>query len=67
MKHELRINGDEREGLITIENYTRGKAIRLMCTECMGYEENPIDCTSNHCPLFPYRKRTYMAFKSETT
>lgn len=42
-------------GLIELD-ITRNKAIKLFCTECMGYgEENIKNCTSIHCPLYPYR------------
>ena len=42
-------------GTITIENYSRTKAIRLMCSECMGFESDTKGCTDYKCPLFPYR------------
>ena len=62
MKHTIRINGEEVEGTKTIEPYTRGLAIKVMCTECMGYEGSPQkDCTSERCPLYPYRGKTRIA------
>ncbi len=45
-------------GTVTFKNYTKGNAIKIHCTECMGWETNPADCTSPMCPLFPFRKRT---------
>lgn len=42
-------------GTVTINNYIRSKAIKLMCSECMGFDENPKNCTDNRCPLFPFR------------
>jgi hypothetical protein len=30
-------------------------AIRAFCQECLGYEENPIECTAVFCPLFMKR------------
>jgi len=42
-------------GTITIENYSRTKAIKLMCSECMGFESDTKGCTDFKCPLFPYR------------
>lgn len=36
-------------------------AIKLMCTECMGFESDPAGCTSVFCPLFPYRKKTLLS------
>jgi hypothetical protein len=59
MKHVVRTNiGTTKE----IDTYTRGKAIRIHCTECMGHESDPRDCTSLMCALYPYRKKTYMAY-----
>ena len=60
MNHTVRTNEDGRK---EIEKYTRSKAIRIHCTECMGHEENPAKCTSKNCALFPYRKKTYMAYE----
>ena len=63
MKHTVR----HRNGKTTvIDNYTRGKAIKLMCSECMGFESHPKDCTDPLCPLFPYRGIT-MANRVEHT
>ena len=39
----------------------RNEAIKLHCTECMG-DQNPKDCTSPLCALFPFRKATRLAF-----
>lgn len=40
----------------TIDNYvSRSKAIKLMCTECMGWAANPKGCTDTKCPLYPFR------------
>ena len=36
----------------------RRLAIFLMCTECLGWEGQPKDCTSPLCPLFPFRGAT---------
>ena len=33
----------------------RKQAILLMCTECLGWEHHPKDCTAPLCPLFPFR------------
>ena len=42
-----------------IKNYTRAKAIKLFCVECMGFEWNYIkDCTAKLCPLYPFRGAT---------
>lgn len=38
-----------------IDNYTTLKAIKIMCTECMGFECDPRkECTSKKCPLYPF-------------
>ena len=29
-----------------------------MCAECLGWEDDPKDCTSTLCPLYPLRRRT---------
>jgi len=36
-------------------------AIKLHCTECMGFEGNPRDCTSPLCALYPFRGLTRRA------
>ena len=36
----------------------RSKAIKAKCTECMGWEGDPKQCTAIHCPLYPWRGRT---------
>lgn len=37
---------------------TRKVAMAAFCSECMGFEENPADCTSKLCPLYPFRAKT---------
>ena len=46
-------------GTITLESYTRQKAISAYCSECEGWEGNVRDCTVKTCPLYPYRRKTY--------
>jgi len=53
-KHTVRT---KEQGYITL-SLSRARAIKLMCTECMGWETNPKECTDPHCPLFLYRGRT---------
>ena len=48
----------EDGGTITIQDFTQRKAIKAFCTACLGWETHPKDCTSTHCPLFPYRGKT---------
>lgn len=55
LSHTVRARSGEK---ITIEGITRGRAIKLFCTECLGWEDNPADCTDQLCPLFPYRGKT---------
>jgi hypothetical protein len=37
---------------------TRKLAMAAFCTECLGFEDNPAECTSPLCPLFPWRVKT---------
>lgn len=39
--------------------YGRKLAIYLKCTECLGWEDNPRDCTGKLCPLYPFRGKTF--------
>ena len=43
---------------------TPRKAIKLHCTQCMGYEGNPIDCGIETCPLYLYRGKTLITHKN---
>lgn len=43
---------------VEIRPYGRKIAMSAMCTECLGFETNPAECTSPLCPLFPFRVRT---------
>lgn len=45
-------------GFITINKYSKTRAIALMCSECCGFESNPQQCPIKECPLFPYRRAT---------
>jgi hypothetical protein len=29
---------------------------------CLGFEENPKNCTSRMCPLYPFRGKTLLAY-----
>ena len=64
-EHTVRTNKHDGTGRITLSPYTRGMAIRLHCTECLGFEGNPKDCTSPACALYPFRKKTFMAYEKE--
>ena len=62
MQHTVRTKDG---GTKTVGVYTRGLAIKLHCTECLGNESDPKKCTSPMCALYPYRARTYLAYKSD--
>ena len=49
-------------GTITVP-LNRGKAIKAMCTECLGWSEDPKGCTSPLCPLYPFRGKILIAYK----
>lgn len=44
-------NGD----LVQVGAYSPRKAIKAFCTECLGFETHPKDCTASSCPLYPFR------------
>lgn len=44
---------------------TRNKAIKLMCTECLGWEAHPESCTAPLCPLYAYRGKCQASFRSD--
>lgn len=40
----------------TFDDYTRGKAIKQFCRDCMGgVVEQVRSCTATKCPLFAFR------------
>jgi len=67
MKHTVRNNEYDQtpENTVEIEPYGRRRAIMLHCTECMGFEQHPSECTSKLCALYPYRGKSTMAYKKE--
>lgn len=52
-------------GYITLSPYTKNDAIKVFCTECLGFETNPKDCTAPNCPLYCYRGRTLRTQKGD--
>lgn len=44
-------------------SYTRALAIRLHCTECLGWQTHPRDCTDTTCALFPFRGKSLRAMR----
>ena len=55
-----RIRARDR-GHVEVE-LTRAKAIRAQCSECLGWEDHPRTCTDTHCPLFPFRGKSLLAY-----
>lgn len=63
MKHTIRTrNYTTTKKVVTIEPYTRSRAIKAFCTECLGYEDHPKYCETKLCPLLPYRGKTTLAY-----
>lgn len=61
-KHTIRAKDG---GFVEVE-LTRAKAIKAMCTECGGWGEmHPKDCLAKNCPLFPFRGKIQLAYKSD--
>lgn len=53
-QHAIR-NPDGEKVEVTLRH---SSAIRAFCTECMGWDGHPKDCTSTLCPLFPFRGKS---------
>jgi hypothetical protein len=52
-----------KDGGIVDVTLNRNRAIKAMCTECMGYSEaNPRDCPAKLCPLWPFRGKIQLAY-----
>ena len=62
VSHTIR-TADEKT--IALKPYTRGKAIKCFCMECLGFEGHPKDCPAPLCPLYPYRGRTLATQRGE--
>lgn len=54
-------------GTVCIRGYTRSRAIKLHCMECMGWDSHPRDCSAPLCPLFPFRGRTLAGRQPEAS
>ena len=66
MKHTIKhknygANGNQQ--LVDVDYWTRSKAIKAFCTECLGHEIHPKECTTVCCPLYPFRGKTLVAWK----
>ena len=59
IKHTIR----KKSGKLKNVELTRSLAIKAFCTECLGFETHPKDCTSVNCPLYPFRGKTTIAFR----
>ena len=57
--HRIRSRNGEP---IEIGRYTRSRAIKAFCTECMGFDTHPRECTSPLCPLYPFRGKILLAY-----
>ncbi len=56
-----------KNGLLLTLRLTRKLAISCFCTECLGWEDNPSDCTAPLCPLYPFRSKTLRTQKGTIT
>lgn len=45
--------------------FGRRPAMAMMCTECMGFEGDPKDCSAVLCPLWPWRTRTQISLRGD--
>lgn len=62
-KHKIK---HRHGGIVEVGNYARSKAIKLFCTECMGWDSHPKDCTAPNCPLFPFRGKKQDAIRAKS-
>lgn len=63
MNHTVRTKDyGETKKVVEIDHYTRAR----FCTECMGFEEHPRNCTAKLCPLFPFRGKVLDAYVDGT-
>ena len=54
---EIAVRG-KSGALLSLKRPSPLAAIRMMCTECFGFETHPRECTDKHCPLYTYRGRS---------
>jgi hypothetical protein len=57
-KHTIRGFGGNGTVEVVLNRQT---AIKAQCTECMGYESDPKECTSKLCSLWPWRGKTLVS------
>lgn len=53
-------NGDTVELL-----FNPKAAIKVFCTECMWWDENPANCTDKLCPLYCFRGKSLKCVKND--
>ena len=58
-KHKIKV----RSGKLREVSLTRSMAIKAFCTECLGWEVHPKDCTATECALFPFRGKTNLTVR----
>jgi hypothetical protein len=51
-------------GTVTLK-ISRKLAMSAFCTECLGFETNPTECTSKMCPMYPFRAKTERTLKGD--
>jgi len=52
-------------GTKEVKNLTRTLAVKMLCTECLGFEGDPKECTSPMCPVWPFRRRTLATMRGD--
>lgn len=57
-KHKIKTKSGK---LLELE-LSRTLAIKIHCTECMGYEGNPMECDIKECALYPFRGKSLKAY-----
>ncbi len=62
IKHTILTKNGKAKSLLL----TRGKAIKIHCTECCGYELNPKDCEIENCALYPFRGKSMAGISNPT-
>ncbi len=63
LKHKIK----HKDGTEISVSLTRGKAIKIFCTQCCGYEYHPSECEITDCALWPYRGKSLVAISNPTS
>lgn len=48
--------------VVDVPRYGKAKAIKVFCSECLGHEDHPKECSAKMCPLFPFRGKSQAAY-----